>query len=178
MNFIKNIIAASLILLQGVEIVASTTTSTPTKKSQAQAKIASAKTKIQGKVAQAQAAKASKTASKPVTSSSTYAPESGQVKQLIEDFIQEVAKITCSCGSKKDKNGKKTDDNLPRCKHDKDHTETVNTAFESYKKLYEATHGSKKSITKDDNKKVRPSVDKIFNCKNIQKMAWHPHING
>jgi hypothetical protein len=169
MNFIKSTIVASLLLLQGIPLAASTTSTS--KRSQAQTKIAQVKTDVQNK----KATKSSRGTSAPVKSSSTSAPESANVKSLIEDFMKDVAEIRCSCGVSK--KGEKIDPKM-LCKHDQDHAKKVKKAFESYKKLHEATNGSGKSIKEEDNKKVKSSVEKIFQCKNIQHMAWHPKITG
>ena len=172
MKVIIKLIALNLIFVS-MELLSEPTTM-PTLTTSQQTKINKAKSAK----SKAQAAKAQK-AAVPTQRSAKVAPiseqESGDGKQLIEKFIQAVAEIKCSCGSSK--KGEKVDSEK-LCKHDKEHTEIVNKAFEIYKELHDATHGSGKSITEEDNKKVKPSVVKLFECKNIQKRAWHPKVTG
>ncbi len=176
MNSIKKIIITSVVLLQALQMVASasSTSSASSKKAQILSKV---QEKAATKKAAAPQAPVSQAPTHPSVPSSPSAHSSVSA-EIIEEFIKDVEKITCSCGSKKDKDGHVVKDDLPRCKHDKDHLSKVKKAFESYKKLYEAAVGSGKSISAQDNAKVKPSVEKIFECKNIQHMAWMPKITG
>jgi hypothetical protein len=142
---------------------------------QIKSKAASIKLKAQ-EIKNSKSSKSVPQSSSPKSSPSITAPvsekESEEIKSLIEEFKKAADKITCSCGSsKKDKDGK-SPEGLERCKHDKDHQKIVNDAYEVYKKLYEAA--KKGCISEEHATQVKPSVVKLFECKNIQMMPWLP----
>jgi hypothetical protein len=148
----------------------------------------SSKSAIQKKASQMrqEAATAAASAKKPASASSSgtkptpaaSGSNDAQLESLVEDFVKTVEKITCSCGSKKDKDGKIVKDDAPRCKHDSDHLKLVKEAYESYEKLYESMKEHGHVIDHKLNQKVLPSVEKIFQCKNIKNKAWLPKVTG
>lgn len=171
MNSLKSSIITILLLLQGLELTA----------------LSPKKPQVQQKAQAAKPSNHTHTSTSSTNHTSTPAPkESEEIKNLIDGFIKDVEAITCSCGSKKNKGVKKSEeddkeleeDKLPRCKHDKDHAEKVTKAFSSYEKLHQVSHEKGASITPDDNRKVLPHVRKIFECKNIKNMAWKPNVSS
>lgn len=112
-------------------------------------------------------------AKKQSASANSSTQSSQQVEQLMQTFIQAVGKITCSCGTSK--KGEKVD---PKslCAHDQKHKETVDAALKAYEALHKATHQKQAEMSEADNNKVLPSVVKLFECKNIKNMAWHPKV--
>lgn len=101
-----------------------------------------------------------------------------QLKSLVDVFVKAVAEIKCSCGSKKDKDGNIVKDDAPRCKHDSEHQKVVTAAYDAYEKLYDFMKDHGHVIDHKLNQEVLPSVEKIFQCKNIKNKAWIPKITG
>jgi predicted DNA-binding protein len=172
MKRIKVLVLLSLIscmLSQEIQASGSTSTSSSSRANEIRQKAAAVQKKVS----------AAKQAPKPVASPSSEAPKSSlstsaaTVQSLIEEFIKAMEEIPCSCGAIK--KGDKVD---PKslCKHDSDHVHKVKKAYEAYEKLHGATHGSSQSISSEDEKKVKPHVEKLFSCKNIKNKAWNPKI--
>jgi len=103
MNSLKSSMIVIALLLQGLELRAASNN----KKTQLQAKVAQVHPK-------AQAAKPSKptgTSTSSTNHTSTPAPkESAEIQKLIEGFSKDVEAITCSCGSKKNKDCKASEE--------------------------------------------------------------------
>jgi len=96
-----------------------------------------------------------------------------QVENLIQEFVKSAKNIKGDCKSKpkSDKSDKKEDRT--------EHFKSVNLAYEAYKKLHE--HMKKNpnmTITKEQDETVKKSAIKLFECKNVQNMAWKPHVQG
>lgn len=157
----------SCLVIVPTYLVSSTTTSTKPKVATIQAKVAQIKTTLN-------AHKATTPPPKPTQQTVYKSPDGSHVASLIDDLIEKVAKIKCSCGVlKKDKDNKKSSD-LPMCKHDKDHANLVDKAFEAYKKLFDYLRPFQFELPRKDQERVNSSIHKLFECKNIQKMPWHP----
>lgn len=175
LSFLLSMHATLFLNAQAQQNSKNATSSQSSKIGQIKAKAASIKSKTQ-EIKSSKTKNSSGKNSSPASAPSMTAPvsekESEEIKSLVEEFTKAMDKITCSCGSsKKDKDGKSSQ-GLERCKHDKDHQKLVSDAYEVYKKLYEAA--KKGCISEEHATQVKPSVVKLFECKNIQMMPWLP----
>ena len=95
-----------------------------------------------------------------------------ELEKLIQDFTKSTEKIKGSCRSKsKQKKDTKEDRN--------EHFKSVDRSYQAYKKIHE--HMKKNhnmTISKQQDEKVKRSAKKLFKCKNVQHMAWKPHVQG
>ncbi len=171
MKSMNTIVAISLLFIAYQSIV---TASSSVPSGTAQQKAQALKSRAASVKAQAQAKKARQSPSQASAkaSSSASTKESSEVKQLVEELKSAVEEIKCSCGSSKSDKDGKSESGEKRCTHDKEHIEKVEKAFQVYKKLHKALE--KGCMEKEDHDKVKPHVKKLFECKNIQKMAFGP----
>ena len=94
---------------------------------------------------------------------------SARANQLIHDFIESVDQIRGTCRSKI---GQQSDDSQVE-----KHREQVEISYKKYKAMYDFFKQHQHKISKKENDKINPAVNKLFECKNIKNMVWGGHVD-
>ncbi len=102
-----------------------------------------------------------------------------QIEKLIQDFVKTSQDIPKKEEQPKRKSGsEKTSESQSKDINKKYH-EAVEKAYQAYKKLHEyMKKNPNMTVTKEQDEVVKKSAIKLFHCKNVQNMAWKPHVQG